>query len=451
MTEHRTMTEHGTILDSTLDGTVLDGARDGARDGVVLDRPGGLVRNRAFWWVLAGQGLSSIGNGVTFVVLPLVVLGLTHSGGRLGLLGLAQTLPAALIGLYAGTIADRVNRRTVMAVCDAARAVLLALIPLAGALGLPVLPVVYLAAIPISLLTPVHLAAYAGCLPELVGRANTQQANSWFQGASAAGFVAGPGIAAALLMVTGPVTTLWIDAASFAVSALTLRLARGTWQATPTQHHTQTALAAMRECLAFVRGSRVAALLTFWACSSAANVLLIPAVAYWITQNLGLPASLDALLVLAYSIGAIAGFTLSGTIRTRRPILLLNGGQVINAAALILLLAAPNQAVMIIAATAAGAAGAVVTASYVTTRTQLTPDRMLGRVGSLSELTTDTFGALTLLGSGLLLARLGGAVVLAGIATLMALTGIAFTLHPTLRTLRLNPTGSDTDHNSGDT
>jgi MFS family permease len=409
--------------------------------GAVKDRPAGVLRNRAFWWVLAGQGLSSIGNGLTFVVLPLVVLGLTHSGARLGLLGMAQTLPAALVGLYAGAIADRFDRRTVMAVCDGARAVLVAFIPLAGVLGLPVLPVVYVVAVPISLLTPVFLAAYSGCLPELVGRANVQQANGFFQGASAAGFVCGPGLAAALLVVTGPVTALWIDAASFAASAVSLRLVRRAGQTEDDERPTDTVVAALRESLAFVRGSRVGSLLTFWACSSAANVLLVPAVAFWVTQNLGMPASVDAVLVLAYSIGAIGGFALSGAARTRRPAVLLNGGQVINAAALVLMLCAPDKLVMILAGAAAGAAGAMVTAVYVGVRTQLTPDRMLGRVSSLSELVTDAFGALTLLGSGLLLARLGGGVVLGGIAALMALTGIVFSLHPGLRTLRLDPSG----------
>jgi len=288
----------------------------------------------------------------------------------------------------------------------------------------------------------VFLAAYAGCLPELVGREHVQQANGWFQGASAAGFVLGPGVAATLLAVTGPVTTLWIDAASFAVSALSLRLVRGASRTAPAEAGRRAGtVVTLRESLAFVRGSRVKHLLAFWACSSAANVLLVPAVAYWITQNLGLPPEVDALLVLVYSIGAIGGFALSGVVRTRRPVRLLAAGQLVGAAALAALLCAPDRPVMLIAAVAAGAAGALVTAVYVGVRTGLTPDRLLGRVSSLSELVTDAFGALTLLGSGLLLARLGGAAVLAGIAALTALTGAVFGAHPALRALRLDAAG----------
>lgn len=396
----------------------------------------GLWQHRDFRRVLLGQSVSAIGNGLGFVALPLIILQLTHSGAELGLLGLAQTLPGLLAGLYAGVIADRFDRRTVMIVCDAARAALVALVPLSGLLGgSPVWPL-FLVAVPVSALTPVFLASYAACVPALVGREHVQRATGWLQATAAAGFVCGPALAAVLLGTIGPVGTLWIDAGSFAVSALGMCAVRNRLSGGSARPATG-APAALRESLGFVRRSRVFTLLQFWACSSAANVLLVPAVAYYITQSLGLPSAAVAELVSSYSLGAVAGFSATAMVRSNAPALLLTLGNAVGAGALLLMLGTSDRWLMACCAGLAGAAGAWVTALYVGARTRLTPDPLLGRVSSLSELVTDACASVTLVGSGLLLDRVGGTAVLAGIAGLMLAGAVGFSLRPGFRGIRL--------------
>jgi MFS family permease len=392
-----------------------------------------LWRHRDFRRVLLGQSASAIGNGLSFVVLPLTVLQLTHSGTLLGLLGLAQTFPGLVAGLFAGVVADRFDRRTVMIVCDAARAVLVALIPLSGLLGLPVVWSLYAVAVPLSALTPVFLASYAACVPALVGQRQVQRAGGLLQAAAAGGFVCGPVAAALLLSAAGPVTTLWIDAGSFAVSAASLLAVRRGLTTDPVGDGT---LRALRQSLSYVRRSRLLPLLQFWACSSAANVLLVPAVAFYITQTLGLSSGVVALLVSSYSIGAIAGFSVAASVRFGRPALLLCGGNAVGAIALLTMLSTPDRLGMVICAGVAGMAGAWVTAVYVSVRTRLTPDRLLGRVSSLSELVTDGFSAVALVGSGVLLDRVGGTAVMAGIGTIMLLTALIFALTPAFQAIR---------------
>ncbi len=61
-----------------------------------------------------GQGISALGDAVSFTALPLLVLALTGSGAAMGIVAALQTLPDLLLGLPAGALADRWDRRRMM-------------------------------------------------------------------------------------------------------------------------------------------------------------------------------------------------------------------------------------------------------------------------------------------------------------------------------------------------
>jgi MFS family permease len=81
-----------------------------------------LRRNRDFLFLQAGQLLSSVGSQAASIAYPLLVLGLTHSAVRAGLVAFFRTVPIALLAIPAGLAADRWNRRAVMIAADAVRA-----------------------------------------------------------------------------------------------------------------------------------------------------------------------------------------------------------------------------------------------------------------------------------------------------------------------------------------
>ena len=70
-----------------------------------------LRRNRDFVLLQAGQFLSSAGTQATAIAYPLLVLALTHSAVKAGLVSFARTAPIALLAIPAGLAADRWNRR----------------------------------------------------------------------------------------------------------------------------------------------------------------------------------------------------------------------------------------------------------------------------------------------------------------------------------------------------
>ena len=69
--------------------------------------------------ILLGQGISALGDAVTYTALPLLVLALTGSGFQMGIVGVLGRLPDLLFGLPAGALADRIDRRRLMIVADA--------------------------------------------------------------------------------------------------------------------------------------------------------------------------------------------------------------------------------------------------------------------------------------------------------------------------------------------
>jgi predicted MFS family arabinose efflux permease len=63
------------------------------------------------------------------------VLAVTHSAAQAGFAAALRALPSTLFSLFAGVLVDRWNRRWVMLACDSGRALSLASIPVAYALG----------------------------------------------------------------------------------------------------------------------------------------------------------------------------------------------------------------------------------------------------------------------------------------------------------------------------
>jgi MFS family permease len=70
-----------------------------------------LRRNRDFVLLQGGQLLSSAGSQSTAIAYPLLVLALTQSSAKAGLVAFARVVPFALFGLLAGMAADRFDRK----------------------------------------------------------------------------------------------------------------------------------------------------------------------------------------------------------------------------------------------------------------------------------------------------------------------------------------------------
>lgn len=80
-----------------------------------------LWRNREFNLLWTSQSLSDLGGAVAQLAMPLLVLALTGSAVRAGLVGTVAQVARLLSRLPGGVLADRVNRRRALLTCDAIR------------------------------------------------------------------------------------------------------------------------------------------------------------------------------------------------------------------------------------------------------------------------------------------------------------------------------------------
>jgi MFS family permease len=179
-----------------------------------------------FWKFWAGQTISNLGSSVTLFALPLLVFKLTGSALDLGISTATSFLPYLLFGLIIGAWVDRVNRKRLMIATDIARTLVLASIPLAGALGLLSIWWIYVVGFLNATLTIGFDAAQFAAIPSLADQDDLVTANGRIQASYSAASVAGP-LLAGLLVAFMPISDiLLLDAGSFVLSALSLVLVR---------------------------------------------------------------------------------------------------------------------------------------------------------------------------------------------------------------------------------
>jgi MFS family permease len=125
-------------------------------------------------------------------------------------------------GLPVGAWLDRWARRPILIGSDVARAVLLATIPLAAVLGaLSVLHLVIVSLL-VGLSRVFFDIGYRSYLPSVVGTDRVLSGNSSIEFVRASGQVVGPGVGGALVTLVGAASVVFIQAVTFAISAISL-------------------------------------------------------------------------------------------------------------------------------------------------------------------------------------------------------------------------------------
>ena len=264
----------------------------------------------------------------------------------MGIVGALQTLPDLFLGMVAGAIADRSDRKRMMFLADLGRACLTALIPISVALGGPTMAVILLVAAPTSILRSFFLAGYTASVPALVGRSQVGKANSYFEAIYSAGYIIGPAIAGVLAATIGPGPTLAIDALSFALSALGLLFVRRDLRA-PVDRPRRRLLTEIREGIDFIAAEpTLRTVILFWGATSILLAPLVTALAVHVTRDLGEPASVLGLILASYGVGTVLGSLLTARRigRGRVAEILLGGNLVIGIALLVVAVSVDDPA-----------------------------------------------------------------------------------------------------------
>jgi MFS family permease len=113
-----------------------------------------LRRNRAFQLLWTGSAFAFLGKEVTDLVYPLVVLALTGSPGWAGAFGGVQLFVSLLVGLPAGMLADTYDRRTLLILMEAVRALATASVVVAVVQDAVTLPHLLVVAVAVGAVQP---------------------------------------------------------------------------------------------------------------------------------------------------------------------------------------------------------------------------------------------------------------------------------------------------------
>jgi MFS family permease len=390
--------------------------------------PAGLraFRHRDFRLFWSGQAVSLVGTWMQSVAQAWLVLELTGSAFRLGLVGALQFSPMLAFGFLAGALSDRLPKRRLMVVSQTimlAQALALALLVAYGHVEfwhVAVMATVY------GVANTLDIPARQAFMVELVGRDDLMNAialnSAMFNGAR----IVGPAVAGVVIARWGLGPAFFLNALSFVavLGALLLVRARGL----PRRAAGTSIRAEIAEGVAYaLRTPRIALTLSLVLVVSAFLFnysVIVPLLA---RDVLGQEAEGFGLLMAMVGIGAIgAAVSLAVLGRGQPPLAALVAPALVLAAAMLALAAVRQMWLASIVLAVMGYTGILVMASANTTLQLTVPDELRGRVMSLHML---VFAGITPVGNllmGALIEALGvpGGVALAGGAGLVSVLGL---------------------------
>jgi len=202
------------------------------------------TRHRPHWrralvllWL--GQIISHLGDSLYLIGIVWLVLDLTGSKSLTGWLVGMNFAPALILGLFAGAIVDRHDRRWMMIGADVLRALALGAIPVLSLTHHLNAPVLALLLVALATGATFFNPAIKALLPEITPSAQLATAVAVFQLSEQAAFVGGPLLGQPATKAFGFVHLFTVDAVTFLFSAACLlmlpRLGRRQSHAAATQ------------------------------------------------------------------------------------------------------------------------------------------------------------------------------------------------------------------------
>ncbi|MFD7595218.1 MFS transporter [Kitasatospora sp. NPDC059812] len=224
--------------------------------------PTSLSRNRDFRLLWVGGLMASLGSQLASIALPLLVLRETGSAAQAGAIGTVSIGALLLTMLPGGVLADRIERRRLMRVCDVGSLLAVTALVIAVLRGHTPLPLVLLVAAAGALITSAYGPAAGGLLRAVVPREQVRAASSRMQARGAAARLVGP-IAGGALFAWHPVLPFLAEGVGLLLSTVCVALMR------------TRSVPAARSGAAFSRGELTAGLSFIWRQPYLRTLLLI--------------------------------------------------------------------------------------------------------------------------------------------------------------------------------
>lgn len=408
-----------------------------------ISAPGGMghsLRIGAFRNVFASATVSALGGAVSAISVTWVVYHYTHSALDIAFLGMTGILPGIALGLLAGVLADRYNRRTLMVTADLVRMVGMAV--LASTLFLVgfSLPLVLAVMLLVYSFSALFAPASQAILPRLVPTGSLEDANGLLQATSSLMNSVGSAAGGLVVVLAGAVWGLGINALTYAVSASFLIRVATDW-GRPRASGSRAAPSLrteLSEGLRYIVDHR--AILEVTLGFLPANLLaslVAPFFVVYAAQEFGSDPAVYGYLVGTLALGSALGALSVSRLRARRFAGLLMGlcllGQSGTVGALALAHLLP---VALLAAFAFGVVIGLINTTYYATMQAIVPGEILARVLSIDSV--GSFAAIPagLVIGGILIAQRGVTFCYLVASIGLVANGVAALAMPGFRSLR---------------
>jgi MFS family permease len=380
-----------------------------------------------------GQAVSVVGSRVSNIAFPLLVLALTHSPAQAGLVGFANTLPIVLFTLPAGALVDRWDRKRVMVLCDAGRALAIGSIVVVLELGRIFTIQLALAAFVEGTLSVFFTLSESAAIPRVVPREQLTAAISVNESTRRGGDLLGPSVGG-LLFSLGRAVPFLADTVSYGVSVVSLLLVRTAFQEERVERAT-TLHSEIREGLRWVWHQPFIRACLFLVAGSnllfEANSLIVIVLA----QRLHASAALIGLIFSLLGVGGMTGAVVTPWVQYRLTLTrIVIGANWVWATLWPLFAVVPYPLLLGVLYAAMAVVGAAWNVALGSATMAVIPDALLGRVRSVTLLVawgTIPLGALL---SGLLIQIDGPIFAVLITAAAMLGLAVAASLNADLRT-----------------
>jgi MFS family permease len=337
--------------------------------------------------LLGGQSITLIGNQISMVAVPYQVFLITHSSLAVGLLSLLTFVPLMVMYLLGGTLADMMDRRKLLLVTQSLLAITALLLALGAVNGHPPLWYIFAVAMCTAGIQAVDNPTRRASIPRLISRDQIANALSLNQILSQLGQIAGPALGGLLLAKFGFTAAYGVNVVTYliAIGAVALMSALP-----PEEGGFRNPITAMGEGFAFLKDKPV--LLSNFVVDVNGQIFglpkaLFPALATNVFKN---GAAGLGLLYAAPGAGALLGAFFTGWIgkvrRQGRCVVILVA--IWGVAIAIFGLMTHHFGLALLMLAIAGAADMFSAVTRNTILQLVIPDRLRGRLSSVSMMTT---------------------------------------------------------------
>lgn len=371
--------------------------------------------------------LADFGDGIRLAAFPLLAAGITRAPAAVAAVTAVQGLPWLLVGVGAGVVVDRSDRRRVMLAVDCARAAIIAALAVAVVLHAAGLALIYATAFVTGVGSALRDTAAEAAVPRLVPPDDLERANGRLVAGQIIGNeLAGPAIGGWLFGVAA-VLPFAVNAGALGIAVLLLLTLPSVFGPVPAVR--TNAWRELRDGVRWLRGDRPIRHLTVAAgVVSAADAAWFAVLVLYVVRILHQPAATYGVLLAVGAIGGVAAGAASARI-TRRvgPVPALVATVVVLAATQLGLGLTANVVVTGVLLAFSSGAFAVFNVVAVTMRQRVVPPELLGRVGAIyrtvgrgAEAVGAVAGGVLATVAGLRAPMLLGAVPLLAVAVLLA-------------------------------